>query len=91
MTKETVYIVCDYCDNTASDIDSTPNVGVEYLGNCGGRILREDGSEIGRHHSSTIGWLRHDLKSKLDDPNKYHIIDFIGKPMPEKFKYAGRE
>lgn len=83
---EKVYMVCDYTDDKASGISDTPNIGVEYMGCCGGRILREDGSEIGRHHSSSFGWLRSDLKSKLDDPSKYEIIDLIGKPMPERFK-----
>ena len=77
-----VYLVCDYADSRAISIDGTPNIGIEHLGNCGGRILREDGFEIGHHHSSTIGWLRSDLISKLDDPSKYEIVDLIGKPVP---------
>jgi len=82
---ETVYMVCDYTDEKAAEISEALNVGVEYMGSCGGRILREDGSEIGSHHSSSFGWLRSDLKSKLDDPSKYEIVDLIGKEVPERF------
>ena len=85
-SKPVVYMVCDYTDNKASQISGTPNVGVEYMGDCGGRILHEDGTEIGRHHSSSFGWLRSDLKCKLDDPTQYVIIDLIGRPVPDKFK-----
>jgi hypothetical protein len=82
---EKVYMVCDYTDERASSISGTPNIGVEYMGDCGGRILKEDGTEIGRHHSSSFGWLRSDLKSKLDDPSKYEIIDLIGQEVPDRF------
>lgn len=83
-----VYMVCDYTDEKASGILGTPNIGVEYMGNCGGRIIHEDGTVIGRHHSSSFGWLRNDLRSKLDDPTKYEIIDLIGQPVPDIFKSA---
>jgi len=83
---EKVYMVCDYTDNTASGIGGAPNIGVEYMGICGGRILREDGSEIGRHHSSSFGWLRSDLRSKLDDLSKYEIVDLIGQATPKRFQ-----
>lgn len=83
---EKVYMVCDYTDVKAASISGSPNVGVEYMGDCGGRILREDGSEIGRHHSSSFGWLRADLKSKLDDPSKYEVVDLIGSEVPDRFK-----
>jgi hypothetical protein len=83
-----VYMVCDYTDSKASGINEAWNVGVEYMGNCGGRILREDGSVIGRHHSSSFGWLRLDLKAKLDEPAKYEVVDLIGQPVPEKFLEA---
>jgi hypothetical protein len=88
MTMEKVYMVCDYTDNKASSIDGAPNIGVEYMGNCGGRILREDGSEIGRHHSSSFGWLRSDLRRKLDDLSKYEVVDLIGQQVPERFQRA---
>lgn len=84
--KEKVYIVCDYTDEKAMSIKGSPNIGVEHMGDCGGRILKEDGAEIGRHHSSSIGWLRKDLLEKLDDPSKYEVIDLIGKNVPNKFK-----
>jgi hypothetical protein len=83
---EKVYMVCDYTDDKAASISDAPCIGVEFMGNCGGRIIREDGSVIGSHHSSSFGWLRSDLKRKLDDPEKYEIIDLIGQPVPEKFK-----
>ena len=83
--REKVYMVCDYTDEKASSILGTPNVGVEFMGDCGGRILKEDGTEIGRHHSSSFGWLRNDLMAKLDDPDKYEIIDLIGQDVPEQF------
>ena len=83
---EKVYMVCDYTDSKASSIDGTPNIGVEYMGNCGGRILREDGSEIGFHHSSSFGWLRKDLLSKLNNPSKYEVVDLIGQAVPERFQ-----
>lgn len=84
MNKETVYMVCDYHDGKAEG--GAMNIGVEYMGNCSGRILKEDGTLIGNHHSSTFGWLRNDLKSKLDDQSKYEIIDLINQEVPEKFR-----
>lgn len=81
-----VYMVCDYTDDKAASIQGAPNIGVEYMGDCGGRILHEDGTLIGGHHSSSFGWLRNDLKRKLDNPSKYEIIDLIGKPVPKKFQ-----
>ena len=84
--KEKVYMVCDYTDDKASSMDSAPNIGVEFMGNCSGRILKEDGTKIGGHYSSSFGWLRSDLKYKLDDPSQYEIIDLIGEEVPERFK-----
>lgn len=81
-----VYMVCDYADEKAASIAGTPNVGVELMGTCYGRILREDGTEIGRHSSSSIGWLRADLIWKLGDQSKHEIVDLIGGPVPERFK-----
>ena len=81
-----VYMVCDYTDDKASSINSAPNVGVEFMGNCSGRLLNEEGEELGAHHSSSFGWLRDDLKSKLDSPSEYEIIDLIGKEVPVRFK-----
>jgi hypothetical protein len=82
--KEKVYMVCDWHDGKAEY--GAMNIGVEYMGNCLGRILKEDGTEIGRHHSSSFGWLRSDLRSKLDDQNKYEIIDLINQEVPDKFR-----
>jgi hypothetical protein len=86
---EKVYLVCDKYDRKASLIDDCPDIGVEFMGNCRGRILREDGSEIGRHSSSSFGWLRFDLKRKLEDPTKYEIIDLIREPVPDRFRVKG--
>lgn len=83
--KQRVYMVCDWTDARAQAIDGAPDIGVEYMGNCGGRILREDGSELGHHWSSSFGWLRRDLLEKLDDPARYEVIDLIGQPVPERF------
>ena len=88
---EKVYMVCDSYDAKASEIADCPEIGVEFLGSCSGRILREDGTLIGSHCSSTFGWLRSDLMSKLDDPSKYEIIDLIGLPIPEKFQNVVRK
>jgi len=84
--NEKVYMVCDKFDDKASKIEDCPNIGIEFMGTCAGRILREDGTEIGRHVSSSFGWLRNDLKLKLGDQSKYDIVDLIGKPVPEKFR-----
>jgi len=86
MEKEKVYMVCDYTDDKAASISGCPDIGVEYMGNCGGRILREDGTEIGRHHSSSFGFLRKDLKSKLHGTDgDFEVVDLIGEPVPERF------
>jgi hypothetical protein len=82
--KEKVYMICDWHDGKAAG--AAWNIGVEYMGNCSGRILKEDGTEIGRHHSSTFGWLRSDLMNKLDDSNKYEVIDLIEQETPERFR-----
>lgn len=84
--KEKVYMVCDWHDGKAEG--EAWNIGVEHMGNCAGRILKEDGTKIGDHYSSTFGWLRLDLKSKLDNPNDYEIIDLIGQEVPEKFRLS---
>jgi hypothetical protein len=83
---EKVYMVCDSYDDKAASIQDAPNVGVEFMGNCSGRILKENGELIGSHFSSSFGWLRSDLKSKLDDESRYEIIDLIGQEVPAKFK-----
>lgn len=67
-----VYMVCDY-------------KGDEYFGDCGGRLLAENGDQIGRHHSSSIGWLRGDLKGKLSNASDYEIVDLLEQPVPERF------
>lgn len=84
MKKEKVYMVCDW--NVGNVHCGAQNIGVEYMGDCSGRILKEDGTLIGQHHSSSFGWLRDDLKSKLDDETKYEIVDLIEQKVPDKFK-----
>lgn len=91
MLKEKVYLVCDSTDEKAASIEDTPDIGVEYLGVCLGRILKEDGTKIGEHASTTYGWLRKDLVSKLDDPSKYEITNLIGKEVPLRFKLENQE
>lgn len=86
---EKVYMVCDYADKKAASINYAANIRVELMGSCHGRILREDGSQIGIHYSSSVGWLRIDLIGKLDDPNKYEIVDLIGQDVPERFQFKG--
>lgn len=87
--KEKVFMVCDWDDGKARG--AAFDIGIEYMGNCKGRILKEDGTEIGRHHSSTYGWLRKDLIQKLDNPDNYDIIDFIEKEVPEQFRLSQDE
>lgn len=84
--KEKVYMVCDYTDQRAADIQGSPNVGIEHMGNCGGRILRENGELIGYHHPSSFGWLRRDLAANLDNKDNYEIVDLTGQPVPERFR-----
>lgn len=55
-----------------------------------GRILNEDGSEIGCHYSTSLEFLRGDLKRKLDKPQEYEIIDLIELPIPKKFQLLTR-
>lgn len=84
-----VYFVCDYADEKAASISDAPNIGIEYMGDCGGRVLLEDGTMIGYHHSSSFGWLRSDLKYYADKymcGKPYEIIDLIGQDVPEKFR-----
>lgn len=83
---EKVYMVSDWSKGPVDR--GVEHLGIEHLGDIKGRILKEDGTEIGWHHSSTIGWLREDLKSKLDNPENYEIIDLIGQEVPEKFKIS---
>ena len=84
--KEKVYLVCDWTDDKAASILTAPNIGVEHMGNCQGRILKEDGTEIGSHWSSSYGWLRKDLLSKLPPLHEFEVVDLIGKEVPERFK-----
>jgi len=87
MSKEKVYMVCDRHNAKAAECGAW-DVGVEHMGSCSGRILREDGSEIGAHSSSSFGWLRLDLARKLPDPSAVEIVDLIGQPVPERFSLA---
>ncbi len=71
MNREKVYMVRDFTNDR---------------GWCYGRLLHENGTEIGYHWSSSISFLREDLKSKLKDISSYDVVDFIGEPTPERFK-----
>lgn len=51
--KEKVYLVCDFQEGNV-DMGARDS-GVEYMGTCIGRILKEDGTEIGSHCSSSYG------------------------------------
>ena len=84
--KEIAYMLLKYTDEKAASMDSAPNIGVEYMGDCGGIIVDEDGNVLGRHHSSSFGWLRRDLSGKVDK-NEYEVVDLIGKEVPEKFQH----
>lgn len=84
--KEKLYMVCDYTDDKAASIQGAPNVGVEFMGDCGGRLLKEDGTEVNHWHSSSFGWLRNDLKRGVENIDQYDIIDLIGQEVPERFR-----
>ena len=84
---EKVYMVCDAHDAMAAKCGAW-ETNVENMGSCRGRILREDGTEIGRHSSGSFGWLRLDLQSKLEDPSKYEIVDLIGQEVPDRFRMS---
>lgn len=80
------------CDFKRGNYNQGANqVGVEYMGDVYGRILKEDGTEIGSHTSSSYGWLRLDLKRKLEDESRYEIIDLIEQEVPERFKLKPKE
>lgn len=84
--KKKVYLICDWADGKATSMDHAPNIGVEFMGNCSGRVVAEDGEVLGGHYSSTIGWLRMDLTSKLSEPDQYEIIDLLREEVPERFR-----
>lgn len=89
MEKEKVYLLCDgYKGNVYC---GAANIGIEYMGDCWGRIVKEDGTLIGSHYSSSFGWLRSDLLNKLDNPENYEVIDFLHFVVPEKFKLTNNE
>lgn len=80
-----VYLLCDRADDKALAMDDAPECGVDLLGSCTGRIVTEEGEELGRPLSSTIGWLRSDLMSKLEPDHGYEIIDLLREEVPERF------
>lgn len=83
--KKKAYMICDYADKRAKEQNEPMNVGIEFMGNCSGRIVDENNNTLGSHFSSNYGWLRHDLSSKVSE-DEYEIVDLIGKEVPEKFK-----
>lgn len=82
MEKPKAYMVCDYRDGNYNQ--AANNIGVEFMGNCSGRILAEDGTELGSHFSSSYGWLRTDLLSKIN-LNDWNVIDLIEQECPDRF------
>jgi hypothetical protein len=86
-----VYLVCAWTDEKAKSIKDAPNIGVEFMGHCLGYTILETGEIIGQHHSSSFGWLREDLKSKVDcyaqnkniPRDSFEVIDLIGKDIPD--------
>jgi len=79
--KKAYMIVTHVSQDDASTCDTPHNIGVEYMGDCSGVIIDEHGTILGEHHSSNYGWLRMDLKSKVNEDD-YDIIDYIGVNMP---------
>lgn len=77
MTKQKpkVYLMLDFIDTRNGFND--PGYG--------GRILKEDGTLIDYHYSSSPSCLRDDLLKKLDNADDYEVINWIGRPIPEKF------
>lgn len=63
MKTEKFHLKCDRADQRAIDIKGTPNVGVEHLGSCHGTAALADGTVIGSHNSSTMDFLRMDLRA----------------------------
>lgn len=72
LMKPRVYLLCDRA-NLRREV-------------CTGRVVAEDGTLLGSYCSSTLDWLRKDLKSKLTSPNDVEIIDLIGQEVPERFR-----
>ena len=72
LQKPRVYLLCDHADPVH-----------EY---CPGRVVAEDGTLLGSHCSTTLEWLRLDLRSKLTDCSAVEIIDLIGQEVPERFR-----
>jgi hypothetical protein len=62
--------------------------GSDFGGGCFGRIVDDDGVELGRHGSSSLPWLRLDLLSKLaahGGRESFEIVDLLREPVPERF------
>lgn len=68
--KEKLYMVCD----------RSPAMGRLGIG----RLLRENGELVGRHASSSLSFLREDLRAKVN--SQFEITDLIGHPVPERFR-----
>jgi hypothetical protein len=61
------------CDERARKEDLVQNI--EAGGWCFGQLVAEDGTLLGEHTSSTIGWLRQDLLSKLQNGHSFEVVD----------------
>ena len=84
MDKPKLYMVCDFRKGNYNQ--GANNIGIEFMGDCGGRLLDEEGKQLGEHWSSSNGWLRKDLRSKVENPNDYEFIDLIDEECPIRFK-----
>jgi len=58
--RERIYLTCEAIERG------------DYLGT----VMKEDGTILGSHISSSTQWLRHDLMRKIDT-EQYEIIDMI--------------
>jgi len=76
MKKPKLFLHCVSADRKAIMISGCPDRGIEFLGDCYGMSLDEQGNKISEHWSSTLDWLRHDLMWKIDK-DKYDVVDMI--------------
>lgn len=57
-----ITLTCLKADDKARTTPGMPNVGVEYLGSCIGEARLDDGSVVANHASTTLDFLRSDLR-----------------------------
>jgi hypothetical protein len=68
-----VYMKLIRCDERARKNDLVQNI--EAGGWCSGQLVAEDGTVLGEHSSTTIGWLRQDLLGKLPAGHCFEVVD----------------